>query len=125
MKRMRHPLSILAIAALPFVLYSVWRTGYEVAQLFDTRLLGTRYLWPILLLSSAVGLCCFFYRKTERTVFSFYTGVAVVGFLAAQVLEEYPGDYKLWIYIVAPSFTWSFIACAAALLFYKLHGQRA
>ena len=124
MKRLLHPLSILAIAALPVVLYSVWRTGYEVTQLFDTRLLGTHYLWSVLLLSSAVGLCCLFYRKREQRIFSLLSGFAVVGFLALQALEEYPADYKLWIYIVAPTFTWSFIVCLVVLLFFRVHERR-
>src|SRR2546425_5454269 len=120
MRRLLHPLCILAVAALPVVLYSIWRTGYEVTQLFDARLFGSRYFWPILLLSSAVGACCFFYRKTERRIFSLFSGLAVIGFLALQALEEYPTDYKLWVYVVAPTFTWSFTVCSAALLLLRV-----
>ncbi|SRR5436309_16015401 len=124
MKKLLHPLSVLAFAALPFVLYSVWRTGYGVAQLFDVRLLGTRYVWEVVLLTSAVVVCCFRYRKKEKKIFSVATGTAIGAFLALQAAEEYPADYKLWIYIVAPIFAWS-LALSSGLMFVIRKNERA
>ena len=116
MKKLRHPLCILAAVAAPFVLYSIRRTGYEMGHLFDVRLLGTRYVFEVVVLTLTVVGCCICYRKKERKIFSMVSACAIGAFLALQATEEYPADYKLWIYIVAPIFTWSIVIASGLLL---------
>ena len=115
MKKLLHPLYILAIVAFPFVVYSWGRAG-GFAHLFEVRLFGTRYVWEVVLLTSLIVVCCILYRRKEKRIFSFASIAVISAFLAFQSLEEYPADYKLWIYIVAPVFTWSLLFSSAALL---------
>jgi uncharacterized protein (DUF934 family) len=119
MKKLLHPLCILAIIAFPFVVYSQGRGG-GFAHLFEVRLFGTHYLWEVVLLTSVIVFCGICYRRKEKKVFSFASIAAIGAFLALQSLEEYPTDYKLWIYIVAPVFTWSLVFSSAALLAVRL-----
>lgn len=114
MKKLLHPLCILAIAAFPFVVYS-WDRAGGFAHLFDVRLFGTRYAWEAMLLTSLIVVCCILYRRNEKIISSFATIAVISAFLTCQALEEYPADYKLWVYIVAPVFTWSLLFCSTAL----------
>ncbi len=116
MKKLFHPLSVFAFAAAPFVSYSIWRTGYGVTQLFEVRLFCTHYAWEVALLTSVVVACCFCYRKREKKIFSVVSAAAIGAFLALQSAEDYPTDYKLWIYIVAPIFVWSLALSSGFLL---------
>jgi len=116
MKRSLHPLTILVAAAFPFVLYSTWRTGYQVTHLFDVRLFSTRYIWEALLLTSVVLACCVCYRRDARKILSFVALAAIGAFLAFQSAEEYPADYKLWVYVVAPIFAWSITFSSAIMV---------
>jgi len=116
MRKLLHPFNILGLAALPFVLYSVWRTGYQVAHLFDVRLLVTHYLLEVAVLTTAVVVCCFCYRRKEKRIFSIITLAVIGAFLALQATEEHPTDYKLWIYVVAPMFAWSLVISAVLML---------
>jgi hypothetical protein len=116
MKKLLHPLCILAVVAAPFVLYSIWRTGYSFGQLFEVRLFGTHYVSEVVLLTSTVVACGFCYRKEEKKIFSAVSAASVAVFLARQMAEEYPADYKLWIYIVAPIFVWSLAISSGLML---------
>ena len=110
--KLRHPLSILALGASPFVCYSFWRTGYSVGQLFEMRLFRTRYVYELAFLALAIGACCVGFEKRGKGVFGLAAGLAIVAFLALQAGDDYPSDYKLWIYVVAPIFVWSLLLTA-------------
>jgi hypothetical protein len=116
MKKLFHPFYILVAVAAPFVLYSIWRTGYGIDHLFDVRLVETRYAFETGLLTLAVVICCFCYRKKEKKIFSIAITCVIGAFLALQATEDYPTDYKLWIYIVAPIFTWSIVIASGLLI---------
>ena len=122
MRRLLHPLSILSLATLPFVLYSVRRSGYELWQFISPPLSASLHVCAGVALAVVVVICAFRYQKTQRKVFSAATAVAVATFLALQATEEYPLDYKLWIYIVAPVLAWAVLLSSAVIL--ALHKMR-
>jgi hypothetical protein len=123
MRKLLHPFSILILAALPFVLYSIWRTGFQVTHFFDVRLLATHYLLEAAALTTAVFVCCFCYRRGEKKIFSIITLIVIGVFLALQATEEHPTDYKLWIYIVPSMFAWSLVISAGLMLRLRIKGD--
>ena len=116
MRRLLHPLSILALAALPFVLYSVRRSGYDLWQFISPPLALSRQVCAAVALGVVVGICASRYQKTQRGIFRVVTAIAIAVFLGLQATEEYPWDYKLWIYIVAPLFAWAVLLASALML---------
>ena len=80
------------------------------------RLFGTHDVSEVVLLTSAVVACGFCYRKDEKKIFSAVSAATVSSFLVRQLTEEYPSDYKLWIYIVAPIFVWSLAISSGLML---------
>ena len=125
MKKPLHPLCVLAFVALPFIAYSVWRTGYSFSQLLDAHLLGTRYVWEVALLTSAVVTCCFRYEKKKKNIYSVASVVAVCAFFALQSAEDYPSDFKLWIFVVAPILTWSLALSSGFTFVLRKNEKRA
>lgn len=98
-----------AVVSTPFVLYSIHRSGYEFAHLLDIRLLCS---WPaIILVGVLIATSGFHNRDTKSRAPMFLCLSATAMFIGSQFLSEYPFDYKLWIYFVAPMFAVCFLFC--------------
>ena len=121
MIRVLHPLILLTLAALPCVLYSVYRTGFEVWQFtrnpifFQPGAVGFQYVMELVALVAIVVFCSFSYSRTGRPTFGILTLVTVAAFLILVGGGAVPRDYKLWIYIIAPILFWA--AALSALVF--------
>ena len=101
-----HPILAFSVVGLPLVLYSVLRTGYSFDHLVDVRLLKTLYAFPIGLLACMLVGVTVLYTKGNRRLPPAVALVSAVVFICSQFFVEFPLDYKLWIYIVAPTFVW-------------------
>ncbi|GEM_PF-4381201 len=124
MKFASHPLVAFSVVGAPFVLYSIYRTGFDLGQLVDNRLLVTVYVWPIVLLTSVLVGMMDLHRRGYRLLPFLISFLAAGVFVGVQFLAEFPFDYKLGIYIVAPTFVWcSLFALSFALLSLRFMGS--
>lgn len=104
-----NPLRAAALVAAPFVSYSIHRTGGDFVHLVDVRLLSSIYAVPICFLVGMFVTSCALHQ-TGKSRQSLILVVSAIGsFFGGQFFTEHPYDYKLWIYIVAPSFVWAFL----------------
>src|SRR5437879_2726408 len=101
-----HPVFAFSVVGVPFALYSVHRTGYDFGQLVDVRLLHTAHAWPVVLLTGVLVCTSALHTRGSRHFSLLVSLLATAAFLGGQCLTEFPLDYKLWIYIVAPTFVW-------------------
>jgi predicted permease len=118
-----NPLRAAALVAAPFVLYSIDRTGGDFAHLVDVRLLSSIYAVPICFLVGMFVTSCALHQtgKSRQSLILFV--FATSAFLGGQLFTEYPYDYKLWIYIVTPSFVWAFLFALPVVLLMRRLGE--
>jgi len=110
MRLLRHPVFAFSLASTPFVVYSIRRTGYEFAHLTDIRLLGSVYVWPVILLTGLLLTASALYlRGKSHCVPTLISLAATAVFIGYQFFSDASLDYKLWIYIVAPSLVWCWV----------------
>lgn len=119
MRKVFHPVSILTLFAIPFVLYSQGRAG-GFSHLSEVGLLRTHYIWEAALLTAAVVACGIGYQRKNQKRYSLATIAAICAYLAMQVAGIfYPPDYKLWVYVVAPVFAWSTLFSWVCILTFR------
>jgi hypothetical protein len=100
-----------ALASVPTILYSVYRAGYQIVQFTPNDVLLT--FWQQLILI-VVALIVLSFLAMPRGL-SFLAGVVVAGAAMALVnrsLASGWGDYKLWVYVIAPFLFWTLISAA-------------
>ena len=88
-----------AAVALPFVAYSIYRTGYEVQQLLEVRVITLAFAAFTV---ATVAVLFVIQRRCQPLHSAFGGVVAAAVFAASHATQPYPLDYKLWIYLVAP-----------------------
>jgi hypothetical protein len=118
-----NPLLAAAFVAAPFVLYSIRRTGGDFAHLVDARLLSSTYAVPICLLVGMLVTSCALHQTGKCRQSLVLIVFALSAFFGAQFFTEYPYDYKLWIYIVAPSFVWALLLAFPMVLLVRRLGK--
>ena len=97
-----------AAVAVPFVAYSIYRTGYELLHLIELRALT---LSSVVLIAISVAMLVIAQRLWQPILAGFAGAFVAVAFAACHIALVSPFDYKLWIYVVAPRFLFAtFIA---------------
>ena len=111
-----NPLRAAALVAAPFVSYSIHRTGGDFAHLVDAHLLSSMYAVPIYFLVGMLVTSCALHQTGKSRQSLVLIVFALSAFLGAQFFTEHPYDYKVWIYIVAPSFVWALLFAFSVVL---------
>lgn len=125
MRKVFHPVSILTLFAIPFVVYSQGRTG-GFSHFLEGRLLRTHCVWEAALLIAAVVACGIGYQRKNQKRYNLATIAAICAYLALQAAGIfYPPDYKIWVYVVAPVFAWSILVSSLTCLFTAILKRKA
>ena len=108
-----------ALASAPVILYSVYRTGYQIVQVASNGVLPT--LWQHLTFTVIALVVLSFVVK--RPTVAIIAGIAIAAAAMAVVKGSvfWEDDYKVWVYVIGPLLFWSLVLAtlttAVAFLF--------